>query len=57
MDDEDYASNAIRKIWDYERNGIFIGDRLIITMETKVNQLNSEEARLLIARTFGIDVK
>ena len=35
MDDPIYASAAISKIKTYEENGIYIGDRLILTFETK----------------------
>lgn len=35
MDDPTYAEPAIRKIHTYEDNGIFLGERLILTFETK----------------------
>ena len=34
MDDQVYRNNAITKIRDYERSGYYMGDRLLITMET-----------------------
>lgn len=34
MDDENYADSALRRILNYEKNGIFPGDRLILTHET-----------------------
>lgn len=35
MDDSGYAKSAIKKIETYEDNGIYIGDRLILTFETE----------------------
>lgn len=43
MDDPSYCNQAIRKIHAYEANGIFIGDRLIVTLETTQNVLNTRE--------------
>ena len=41
MDDMEYRNHAFRRIRDYEKNGIFPGDRLIITIETGKLPLNS----------------
>lgn len=35
MDDPIYAQNAVRKIRAYEENGIYPGERLILTFETE----------------------
>lgn len=35
MDDENYIEKALRKIGNYEKNGIVLGDSLILTWETK----------------------
>ena len=35
MDDPTYAQNAVRKIRAYEENGIYPGERLILTFETE----------------------
>ncbi|MBR5228627.1 MAG: hypothetical protein IKV96_02180 [Firmicutes bacterium] len=35
MDDPDYVGKALKKIEYYKRNGIFPGDKLIITQETR----------------------
>ena len=43
MDDPIYASAAISKIKTYEDNGIYIGDRLILTFETKKSVLSTRE--------------
>lgn len=34
MDDPEYARKAIKKIETYEKNGIFPGQRLVLTFET-----------------------
>lgn len=43
MDDPVYVERAIQKIAFYEQNGIFLGDRLILTYETKNNPLNQKQ--------------
>ena len=48
MDDPDYAENALQKIELYEKNGIFPGEGLILTRETKKNPLNQKMVRLMI---------
>lgn len=48
MDDPDYADSAIRKIDSYIKNGIFPGDRLIITYETSKFILNDDTIKALI---------
>ena len=40
LDDPDYLEKSIWKIALYERNGYFLGDRLIITYETKKHPLD-----------------
>lgn len=42
MDDPGYAEYNLSRVTDYELNGIFPGDRLIITYETKANPLNQK---------------
>ena len=39
MDDPGYARKAIKKIESYESNGIYVGDRLILTFETETTVL------------------
>ena len=41
MDDEEYLINAFKRIAVYERNGIYLGDRLIVTYETSGQPLNT----------------
>ncbi len=45
LDDEDYRENALRKLTVYEKNGIFLGDNLIITWETLQQPLNVNNLR------------
>lgn len=40
VDNEHYASNAMKKLMIYEQNDIFINDRLILTYETANDPLN-----------------
>ena len=40
MDRADYAEDAVRRIEWYEKQGIYEGDRLILTWETSKNPLN-----------------
>ena len=42
MDDTVYAQKAVKKIELYEKNGIFPGERLILTFETGQTTLNNE---------------
>ena len=41
MDKQEYARSAVRKIEAYQKNGIYPGDRLILTFETEQSALNS----------------
>lgn len=46
----EYAAAAVRKIYTYERFGIFPGDRLLLTMESSQNPLDIETARSLFQK-------
>ena len=48
MDDPEYANKAISKETYYIKNGIFPGERLIITSETRSHPLNVREIELRI---------
>lgn len=50
MDDPAYAEKAIRKIQAYENNGIFPGDRLILTYETERNVLSTGKIKQMVER-------
>ena len=41
MDDSEYRNQAFLRIREYEKNGIFPGDRLILTVETARMPLNT----------------
>lgn len=50
MDDAEYAENAIQKILCYERNGIFPGDNLILTYETRKTPINQKMIMLIMQK-------
>ena len=41
MDDAEYATSAAQKLKVYEKNGIFPGKNLIISLETSTLPINS----------------
>lgn len=42
MDKSDYAKTAVKKLESYQKNGIYLGERLIATFETEQTLLNSQ---------------
>lgn len=48
MDDPTYAEKAIQKITMYEQNGIYPGEQLILTHETRKNPLSQKMVRRMI---------
>ena len=50
VDDPVYARNMVRKIQEYENNGIFQGERLILTYETEQTVLNTSKIEQLLKR-------
>lgn len=48
MDDLTYVEKALEKIAHYEQSGIFPGENLILTYETKKNPINQKNIKLLI---------
>ena len=50
MDDSCYARSAIKKIEAYEKNGIYLGERLIITFETSESVLNTNTIENIVQR-------
>lgn len=50
VDDPVYARNMVRKIYEYEKNGIFQGERLILTYETEQTILNTSKIEQLVNR-------
>ena len=47
MDEPEYAGSAVRKIQAYEENGIYPGERLILTFETETSLLDTKLAEQL----------
>ncbi len=52
MDDKDYATRSVLRIKTYMKNGIVIGDQLIITEETSLNPLGTNEIDAIIKEFF-----
>ena len=50
MDKPEYAKSAVKKIESYQRNGIHLGERLILTFETELTVLNSQIVEELVER-------
>ncbi len=48
MDDPEYAEKAVRKINLYQRNGYFPGENLILTYETSVTPVNTQDLKRII---------
>ena len=48
MDNPEYAENMIRKVEEFGRCGIFLGEKLLMTFETKNRPLNTAALSLLI---------
>ena len=48
MDDSDYLENAIHKIHEYQKVGIFPGTGLILTAETSLQPLNTSSLEALV---------
>lgn len=53
MDDPHYVENTMKKIRAYEQNGIYIGDKLIVTMETSVVPLNTKALENMLRGIFA----
>ena len=50
MDKQEYARNAVRKIELYQKNGIYPGERLILTFETEQSMLNQNILENLVEK-------
>lgn len=48
MDDSDYVENAVYKISKYEQNGLYVGDKLIFTYETRKMPINQKQIKGII---------
>ncbi len=51
MQDADYVLKTIKKQECYEKNGIFMGERLIVTQEAQGYVLNTEEIERLTIKS------
>ena len=50
MDEPGYGTAAIKKIETYEDNGIYIGERLILTFETETTTLSRKNIERNVKR-------
>ena len=50
MDDSEYVEKALQKIAMYEENGIFQGESLILTYETRLNPISPTIVKLMISQ-------
>ena len=48
MDDPEYLGSVLKKIEIYEKNGIFMGEKLIATFESRRKPLNQKAVSKLI---------
>ena len=48
MDDAEYARHSVFKLKSYMKNGIIVGENLIITEETSLNPLGTDEIDAII---------
>ena len=52
MDNPEYAEKMIRKIEEFEKNGIFPGEKLLMTFETRNRPLNTTVFEKIIQEFF-----
>ncbi|MBQ6096075.1 MAG: hypothetical protein IJL09_11790 [Lachnospiraceae bacterium] len=52
MDDPVYARSAVKKIYGYEQNRIFEGERLILTYETEDTVMNTRDIERKLAQYY-----
>ena len=52
MDDREYAKESVKRLRDFARNGIFLGDSLIVTEETMQMPLGMDEIRIILEHYF-----
>lgn len=48
MDKPEYARAAVHKIETYQKNGIYVGENLILTFETEQSVLNSKNVEAVL---------
>lgn len=52
MDDREYAKAAVIRLKRMEKEGVFLGDNLVITEETSASPLGTEEIEMIINHYF-----
>ena len=52
MDDREYAKHTVRRMKEYQKNNLFLGENLIITEETATIPLGTDEIHAVISRYF-----
>ena len=52
MDDKEYARNSVSRLKELMREGLFVGNELIITEETSTSPLGTNEIEAIIERFF-----
>ena len=53
MDDKDYAKNSVQRLKTMMGEGIFVGEKLIITEETSTSPLGTNEINAIIKKFFS----
>ncbi|MBR7062559.1 MAG: hypothetical protein IKI42_05940 [Clostridia bacterium] len=54
MDDAEYLDKNLKKLKEYSFSGYHLGDRLLITMESRAQPLNIKAAELMVLRALGL---
>ncbi len=54
MDDQTYLDKNLKKLKEYSNSGYILGDSLLITMESRTEQLNIKAAEKIVLRALGI---
>lgn len=57
MDDREYAKHAVQRVKVLAKEGIVLGDNLLLTEETQTNPLGTDEIERIIQFWFRNDVK
>lgn len=50
MDDPIYARKAVKKLQNYEKNNIFVGEKLILTYETEQSAIQTKDIERLVKK-------
>ena len=53
MDDKEYAKNSVQRLKTMMGDGIFVGEKLIITEETSTSPLGTNEINAIIKKFFS----